>query len=62
MISDEGQMHAANSMRDAADTMKRAADSIEESVRQLTFLVGAGYGNPLEQLVEELKSKQGRKK
>jgi hypothetical protein len=55
MISDEGQFRAACEMVNAAQQNLRAANLFSESVQQLGFLLGQGYGKNLEILIEELK-------
>lgn len=55
MLSDEGMRSAACDMSRASSEMLRAANMISESVNTLQVLMGQGYGNNLEQLLEELK-------
>lgn len=54
MNTDEGQMHAALVMREAADMNQRAADRIEEAVRQMNMIFDAGYGGVAPRLLEKL--------
>lgn len=46
-------------MRDAAQCNRLAAETFREAVYQLNVLIGQGYGNNLEQLLEVLKKAQG---
>ena len=62
MISDEFQMKAAYIMQSAASEMTRAASDIQESVRQIQFLLADGYsGNGL-LLLEELRNARMKEK
>lgn len=55
MISDEGQRHAAELMNQAAETNLRAANFMYDCTGRLERLLGCGYGNNVEALIEELK-------
>jgi len=50
----EGAERAARRLESAAESAHRAADRLEEVTRQLTVLVGSGYGNNVETLIEKL--------
>jgi hypothetical protein len=52
MLSDEGQLQAAVIMREAAEKNERAANTFAESVNKLELLIGSGYGNNIEKLLE----------
>jgi hypothetical protein len=54
MTSDEGMMHAARVMRDAAETNQRTASRIEEAVGQMQIIFDASYGGTAPRLLEEL--------
>lgn len=54
MLSDEVLARASRAIQDAADTQLRAAGTIAEAVQQLQGLLGHGYGNLAERLVELL--------
>lgn len=57
MNTDEGQMNAAVIIRDAAENNLRAANIFADAVRELTMLIGSGYGNNVEQIIELLRQK-----
>ncbi len=59
MISDEGQMHAACIMRDAADKAQRAASTMSEAARQIEVLLADGYGGNGAMLLEALRTLKG---
>jgi len=59
LLTDEGLREAAGAMRDAAQCNRLAAETFREAVYQLNVLIGQGYGNNLEQLLEVLKKAQG---
>lgn len=54
MISDEGQMDAAQVMRRAAETNQRAADNLAETVARLERLFDPAYGGAAAQLMMAL--------
>lgn len=56
MISDEGQLRAAYTMRDAAQEMSMAADRLETVLHQIKVLTEDGYGNNVTVLIELLRS------
>ncbi len=57
-IDTEGMQTAARRMNEAADNFTRAADRMEESVNRLTMLLGQGYGNNLEKIIQLLEEKE----
>ncbi len=54
MISDENQLKAAYTMADAAEKMRLAADQIDQASQRFERLLGVGYGNNIDRLIEAL--------
>lgn len=54
MLSDEGLSSAASRMEDAAERIRVAADNFAETVNRLERLIGVGYGNNIERLLQQL--------
>ena len=53
-MNSEEMMRAACIMREAAETNLRAANMVNDSVNQLQVLIGQGYGNNMDLLIEQL--------
>ena len=54
----EGAEHAARRLESAASEATRAADRLDDAINRLTALIGSGYGNVAERLLEALEKQQ----
>ena len=57
-IDVEGIERAARMLRDATENASRVADRMEDVTHRLTVLLGSGYGNNVERLIELLEKQQ----
>lgn len=53
-MNSEEMMRAAHIMGNAAEEMRRAANDFDNAVHMLSQLIGSGYGNNIERLIEQL--------
>ena len=53
-MNHEQIQRAANQIESAVDNMQRIAGNLDESISRLVPLLGEGYGNNIERLIEAL--------